>query len=74
MREVEVCDERTVRDVLDQLAMEEPGFAAIVYDGERVRSGILILHNDKVADWADLSQLELREGDRLTFYPQIAGG
>lgn len=73
-REIELSSGCTVRDVLSQLAEEERGFSDVIYDGERLRRGILLLINGKLYHWAKAAEVELRDGDRLSLSPMIGGG
>jgi molybdopterin converting factor small subunit len=73
-RKVETQSAKTVRDLLSQVAQEEPGFSEAIYGGERLRPDVLILINGKLRSWQDAAHVEMKDGDRLSFLPIVEGG
>lgn len=73
-REIELFSGWTLRDVLSRLAEKEPGFSEEICDGERLHRGVLLLINGKLHHWAKAAEVELRDGDRVSFFPTIGGG
>lgn len=62
----------TVREVIDQLERQYPGLRARLYDGDRLRSNIVV-----VVD-GEISRLRLRhrlvETSEVHFLPALSGG
>jgi len=73
-REIEFSPGTRVRGALCRLAQEEPDFSDAICDGERLRPEILLMINDKLQNWLSAEQVELSDGDRVSFWPMVAGG
>ena len=66
----------SLRDLLDRLCEEHPGFGQKVYDPttRRLTGQAEIALNGSIYDLAGGLDARLRDGDTVTFLPGIAGG
>ena len=74
-REVELEEEASVKDLLDELASIVPGFREAAFEPSGIlRDYVLLMVNRKRIDpERDLSRI-LVEGDELASFPPLAGG
>jgi len=74
-RELEINEEATVKELLDELARLNPRFKEAAFDDSgELRDYVLLMINRKRIDpGQDLSR-PLQEGDELAIFPPLAGG
>jgi molybdopterin synthase sulfur carrier subunit len=64
-----------LRDVLDAVGRESPELVArVLADGGALRRHVNVFVNDEDVRFRDLLETPVREGDRVTIVPSIAGG
>lgn len=65
----------TLRDVLDAIGRESPDLLErVVAEGGGLRRHVNIFVNDEDVRFRELLETPVREGDRVTIVPAIAGG
>lgn len=73
---LEIGTGQTLRDILAKLAAEHGAFAKAVFHPEtqRLRSSIIVVINDRVAEAMGGLDTELSENDRILLLSVLAGG
>jgi len=74
--EEEIGEGWVLMDLLDQLAAEFEAFAEVVFDRRRQRlhSHIRVVINGHLLRSLRELDIELKDGDRIAFFPAYAGG
>jgi len=63
-----------LRDVLDAIGRDSPALLERVLDAGALRRHVNVFVNDEDVRFRDLLDTPVREGDRVTIVPAIAGG
>lgn len=73
---VQIETGQTLGEVLSALASEHDAIARAVFDPQtqRMRSSIVVVVNDRLAEVLDGLSTKLSEGDRILLLPILAGG
>ena len=65
----------TLRDVLAAVGLESPELVSrVLADGGALRRHVNVFVNEEDVRFRDLLETPVREGDRVTIVPSIAGG
>ena len=74
-KELDVEEGSTIRDFLDQLAIDNTRFKDEAFDESgRLRDYVLLMKNRKRIDPDEDLLTKLKEGDELAIFPPVAGG
>ena len=74
-RELEINEEATVKELLDELAQLNPRFKEAAFDDSgELRDYVLLMINRKRIDPSQDLSRPLQEGDELAIFPPLAGG
>jgi molybdopterin synthase sulfur carrier subunit len=73
--EVDLADQSTARQVLNQLADAYPGLREKVFrEGEELQGGVGLYVNGRSIRFLDGLNTPVQEGDDLALFPPIGGG
>ena len=72
----EIDEDRTVRDLLNDLAARYQSFGQVVFDikAQKLTGRVSIFFNGRNLELANGLETRLSDGDTLTFVPPIVGG
>lgn len=73
---VDLTETQTLPNLLRSLEIDYPQLTQAVYDGttNTMRPGLMVVVNDRIVHPHECSQLVIRDGDEVTFFPMIDGG
>jgi molybdopterin converting factor small subunit len=76
IREQEIEEGQTTRQLLIQLANQNPRFRQSVFDIkiQKLNEQVFILYNGRLLELAEGLETRLKDGDSLVFVPAIQGG
>ncbi len=74
-RELEIKEDATAKELLEELAVASPRFKEAAFDesGELRDYVLLMVNRERVDPGQDLSR-PLQDGDELAIFPPLAGG
>ncbi len=74
--ELEIEDDRTVKDLLIQLAARYPRFGTSLFDStlQKLNENVCVFRNDRLLELDNGLKTALKNGDKIAFVPVFPGG
>jgi MoaD family protein len=69
-----LADGKTIREVLESLDEAYPGLRERLLDGKELHRFVNIYRNDEDVRFLESLDTEVRDGDRISILPAVAGG